>query len=204
MAYDRVRGEPPPYPFVSCHSLIQLPTGSTWRLLILCRQTSNQLILYHPPSHELQVQPYPNAIAGPSHPVQRPRAPLLLPFRPTPPAGICPYCSQPLPDTATSSQPPYPAAASDNASGRTPYFRILEQAHEGSRPPSPRLRATSPSPAPFSAASENGRGGTEDSDALPSRGYYERFFKEEARLGMGAEGSVFLATHIIGGNVLGK
>jgi serine/threonine protein kinase len=38
---------------------------------------------------------------------------------------------------------------------------------------------------------------------VPSKGYYERFFLEERRLGMGAEGTVFLATHIIGGNVLG-
>jgi hypothetical protein len=35
------------------------------------------------------------------------------------------------------------------------------------------------------------------------KGYYERYFREECRLGIGAEGSVFLATHIIGGNVLG-
>jgi len=34
-------------------------------------------------------------------------------------------------------------------------------------------------------------------------GYYKRFFREEKRLGIGAEGSVYLATHIIGGNVLG-
>lgn len=41
-------------------------------------------------------------------------------------------------------------------------------------------------------------------DDIPSKGYYGRFFQEERRLGMGAEGTVFLATHIIGGNVLGK
>jgi hypothetical protein len=38
---------------------------------------------------------------------------------------------------------------------------------------------------------------------LPGTGYYERYFREEGKLGMGAEGSVFLATHIIEGNVLG-
>ena len=42
-------------------------------------------------------------------------------------------------------------------------------------------------------------------EAEPStKGYYERFFREEGRLGIGAEGSVYLATHIIGGNVLGE
>ena len=37
-----------------------------------------------------------------------------------------------------------------------------------------------------------------------AKGYYDRFFREECRLGIGAEGSVYLATHIIGGNVLGE
>jgi hypothetical protein len=38
---------------------------------------------------------------------------------------------------------------------------------------------------------------------LPAKGYYQEYFKEEKKLGMGAEGSVFLATHVISGNVLG-
>lgn len=45
---------------------------------------------------------------------------------------------------------------------------------------------------------------TLDEGDIPAKGYYDRYFREEGRLGMGAEGSVFLATHIIGGNVLGK
>lgn len=52
---------------------------------------------------------------------------------------------------------------------------------------------------------EGGTGlGEDDGGSLPSKGYYERFFREERRLGMGAEGTVFLATHVIGGNVLGE
>lgn len=43
-----------------------------------------------------------------------------------------------------------------------------------------------------------------DINDLPAMGYYRRFFKEEARLGIGAEGSVYLATHVIGGNALGR
>jgi hypothetical protein len=39
---------------------------------------------------------------------------------------------------------------------------------------------------------------------LPAKGYYQEYFREEKKLGMGAEGSVFLATHIISGNVLGE
>jgi hypothetical protein len=99
------------------------------------------------------------------------------------------------------------------------YFRILERAHEGSRPPSPgsigdraRTRSGSRTPA-RSAGLGAGAGagaGVEDEDDvldeedLPARGYYERFFREEGRLGMGAEGSVYLATHVIGGSVLGE
>lgn len=93
------------------------------------------------------------------------------------------------------------------------YFRILERAHEGSRPPSPgsvagsrsgsdrRFRSATPTrpddpPDPDDPDEL-------DEDDLPARGYYERFFREEGRLGMGAEGSVYLATHVIGGSVLG-
>jgi hypothetical protein len=39
---------------------------------------------------------------------------------------------------------------------------------------------------------------------VSGKGYYERYFREECQLGMGAEGSVYLATHVIGGNVLGE
>ena len=218
MAYHRVglpchafTPQPAGYPLTdNCHTphLISSSTAVTWRSADLVRQTSNQLILYHPPSHALQVQPHAPALAGPSRPIQRQRAPLLLPFRPSPPVGACPYCAQPLPPSAAAATAPgsdAPAPYADDVSGRTPYFRILEQAHEGSRPPSPRLRATTPSPAPYaSEATERGRGSGEDAQELPSKGYYERFFREEMRLGMGAEGSVFLATHIIGGNVLGR
>lgn len=154
------------------------------------RQTSNQLILYHPPSHALSVRPHAEIqpVAGPSRP---PRQPLLLAYDPaTPsPAAICPYCSQTLPSTSQVPSTPEPAL------GKTPYFQILERAHEGSRPPSPRLRHTSPTPTPDAR---------EEEGDVPSKGYYERFFREETRLGMGAEGSVYLATHIIGGNVLGQ
>jgi len=44
----------------------------------------------------------------------------------------------------------------------------------------------------------------EEEENVPAKGYYERYFREECRLGMGAEGSVYLATHIIGGNILGS
>jgi hypothetical protein len=49
-----------------------------------------------------------------------------------------------------------------------------------------------------------GRGNDQVAEDLPAKGYYDRFFREEARLGMGAEGSVYLATHVIGENILGE
>ena len=78
--------------------------------------------------------------------------------------------------------------------GQRGYFHVLERAHEGSRPSSPGPRTTTPTSAAEDASL----------DGVPAKGYYERYFKEERRLGMGAEGSVYLATHIISGNVLGK
>ncbi|KAK1926387.1 kinase-like domain-containing protein [Papiliotrema laurentii] len=169
-------------------------------------QTSNQLILYHPPSHALSVQPHPT----PSSPASTPRRAiprrLLLPYRggsPTvpgtppekaAPSSNCPYCFQPLPET------PGPRASTPRAPDGA-YFDILERAHEGSRPPSPRIRDKSVTPGPDSI--HHDRAASTEEEDLPAKGYYERFFREECRLGIGAEGSVYLATHIIGGNVLG-
>ena len=93
--------------------------------------------------------------------------------------------------------------------GRRGYFQILEEAHEGSRPPSPspsrhgrsRSRSTTPTQTPGRIEEDED---IIDEREIPAKGYYERYFREERRLGMGAEGSVYLATHIIGGNVLGE
>jgi hypothetical protein len=81
------------------------------------------------------------------------------------------------------------------------YFQILEDAHEGSMPPSPAPsgRGSRRTPTPAGIVED-----TLDELDLPGTGYYERYFREEGKLGMGAEGSVFLATHVIEGNVLGK
>lgn len=110
-----------------------------------------------------------------------------------------------------------PAIGIDTArrgEGGRGYFQILEEAHEGSRPPSPtpsrRDRSRTPTAAPsYLPTPSFGAAVGEDDDMmderdLPAKGYYERYFREEKKLGMGAEGSVYLATHIIGGNVLGQ
>lgn len=156
-------------------------------------------------------------MAGPS----RPARPLLLPYRPSIPTAtpnslqrVCPTCSQPLTrGLPTGLENTAKVDTPVGARGRG-YFQILEEAHEGSRPPSPtpsrRDRSRTRTPTPYTAA---GPGTDEDEDEdedtmderdLPAKGYYERYFREERRLGMGAEGSVYLATHIIGGSVLGE
>lgn len=93
--------------------------------------------------------------------------------------------------------------------GSSPYFRILERAHEGSRPPSPRRRDREMSMTPEIGRPEDDRETTPMPDGSSNgegtaKGYYERYFIEDKKLGMGAEGSVYLATHVIGGNVLGE
>ena len=58
------------------------------------------------------------------------------------------------------------------------YFQLLANANESSRPSSP---------PPFS----NGTRSTFPREAM-AEGYFKAFFQEEYRLGMGANGSVFL------------
>lgn len=77
--------------------------------------------------------------------------------------------------------------------GQSNYFRVLEQAHEFSRPGTPVPTDDYRRESDF----------IEETD-LPAKGYYERFFKEDSRLGIGAEGSVYLATHVISGSELGE
>ena len=109
---------------------------------------------------------------------------------------ICPECHQPLPISSPLRARDLPDIESELRTGPS-YFRILERAHEGSRPasPTPSRRFRSPTPADLVHELE--------AEDVPAKGYYERFFREEGRLGIGAEGSVYLATHVIGGNVLG-
>lgn len=103
--------------------------------------------------------------------------------------------------------PSDPFASPSTSAAPTPYFQILEKAHESSRPSSPASkRASKPSHLRFSRA-DTEASETDDDELGSSKGaegYYDRFFQEECRLGIGAEGSVFLAKHVIGGNVLGE
>ena len=105
-------------------------------------------------------------------------------------------------DSGDQSEQTAPARKGEH--GETRYFRVLERAHELSRPSTPPSvsQGRKPPSEPSSPRSPSPGQDNDDGD-VPAMGYYKRFFREEKRLGIGAEGSVYLATHIIGGNVLG-
>ncbi|KAG5636247.1 hypothetical protein H0H81_008650 [Sphagnurus paluster] len=124
---------------------------------------SNQVVLYNPKSHALSIRQSNNFPVHSHKP--------------------CPYCKQTLPDDfeppavdedidTLDSDPAYHSRASD-------YFQLLAIANETSSRPS-----TPPPPS------------QEQKSAFPAEkmaeGYFKAFFQEEYKLGMGANGSVFL------------
>lgn len=92
----------------------------------------------------------------------------------------CPYCHRPM--TQNDASPVYPRVPN--------YFHLLAESTTTSRAQTP----------PSQEPSSNGRPfGT---DAM-AEGYFDTFFREEKKLGMGANGSVFLCQHVLDGNLLG-
>lgn len=90
---------------------------------------------------------------------------------------FCPYCERPF-DTELDD------GTSRRGTGRAHnYFQLLEVSNELSRPGTP-LGSTSPP--------TNMSGTTGIVTGTMAEGYFESFFQEEHRLGMGANGSVFL------------
>lgn len=140
-----------------------------WRPIF---QHSTQVVLYNPTSHALTIRPT--------------LVPAVSPERPDAPRRVsrCPYCARPFDgqDDPTAPSPTHAESAhvlsgvSERASN---YFELLQIANEtASRPATPPiLDNTEVTPRPMAGMAE---------------GYFEAFFKEEARLGMGAGGSVFL------------
>lgn len=140
-----------------------------WRPIL---SDSHQVVLYNSNSHALSVRPHSAA----------PPAPIL---------DSCPYCNRPL-DVNHNDLPFF---ENDQHTRASNYFQLLEVANEtSSRPPS---RGTSQFSSVESSSNvqeqPKSEGGGEGfrSNAM-AEGYFEAFFKEEYRLGMGANGSVFL------------
>ncbi|KAF8872736.1 kinase-like domain-containing protein [Infundibulicybe gibba] len=137
---------------------------------------SNQVVVYNPTSHALSIQHRESSESS--------RQP-------------CPYCKQPLPpgfqpndfedQIEMDSDPAYDSRVTD-------YFKLLAIANETSSRPS--------SPPPLADPSQSRRGGAFPAEAM-AEGYFKAFFQEEYKLGMGANGSVYLCQHMLDGNPLG-
>ncbi|KAF7289833.1 hypothetical protein MIND_01357600 [Mycena indigotica] len=135
---------------------------------------SNQVILYNPTSHALSIR---NATQYPP-PSRRP----------------CPYCKQPLPSdfhAAELVEDDVEALDAENSFRASNYFHLLAIANETTSRPS-----TPP------AISGSSSGSAFPREAM-AEGYFKAFFQEEFRLGMGANGSVYLCQHVLDGNPLG-
>jgi len=92
-----------------------------------------------------------------------------------PDTSLCPYCNRPLPTDNEGGEDTQDRAAN--------YFQLLEVSNEASSRPS-----TPPIIEPVSPAAESSTFAVE----TMAQGYFHAFFEEECRLGMGANGSVFL------------
>ncbi|KAF8526599.1 kinase-like protein [Hysterangium stoloniferum] len=101
---------------------------------------------------------------------------------------VCPYCDRPFSPKSSSGDGSAGELSQDSRAHN--YFQLLEVSNESSRPATP-FRDSPPS-----ATSIN-------SDTM-AEGYFSAFFREEHRLGMGANGSVFLCQHVLDGTFLGR
>lgn len=163
------------------------PLDQEWQPIL---HATNQVVLYNPTSHALTVQRH----------TPPPRAASLVSR--TLVGRRCPYChrrmSNPhalnedddVPDTADIEELSDSDYDENPRSRASNYFQLLQVANESaSVPPTP--RSSSPvldGPGPSSSF------GTETpfrADSM-AEGYFKAFFREECRLGMGANGSVFL------------
>ncbi|KAJ3926733.1 MAG: kinase-like domain-containing protein [Lentinula lateritia] len=156
-----------------------VPIDSEWRPIF---HDSNQIVLYNPTSHALAIKPRPP----------------------------CPYCKQPIP---LGFELPFGRVEhdhEDNVTRASNYFHLLAIANEtistpSTRAPSPRTssRLVEPMLEEVEEEADNSRGRTVFPPGTLAEGYFNAFFKEECKLGMGANGSVFLCAHMLDGNALG-
>ncbi|KAI0064990.1 kinase-like protein [Artomyces pyxidatus] len=177
-----------------------IPSGerdSTWRPIL---HVSNQVVLYNPTSHALTIHPLKYSTHSPSLKHNKLRR--------------CPYCSQPLPqddseDEELDADADYGLDRFEDVSPESRaanYFQLLEIANESvSRPVTPPTATLSS--ASSRASTPPPSDSANDHRAFPpesmAEGYFKAFFEEEARLGMGANGSVYLCQHVLNGNPLG-
>ncbi|GBE87646.1 kinase-like domain-containing protein [Sparassis latifolia] len=183
------------------------PLDPEWQPIL---HVSNQVVLYNPTSHAISVRtqsrsPPPTLVHRSSTDVR------------------CPYCHRLLPadlHAEDESERDFELDAEfdrHSHSRAANYFQLLEIANEtASRPVTPTTSSSNIRPfatfsdtqyADSSGNSTRGPNGSAGGNAFRAEnmaeGYFKAFFKEECRLGMGANGSVFLCQHVLDGNLLG-
>ncbi|KIP06309.1 hypothetical protein PHLGIDRAFT_107158 [Phlebiopsis gigantea 11061_1 CR5-6] len=171
------------------------PLDQEWRPIL---HASNQVVLYNPTSHALSIRHH-RAPSGPKSVVKH-----SFDHR-------CPYCHRALPHEESSEEDEaelelVDSELEDHPRSRVPnYFQLLQVANETTSIPSTPFQRSS---FPQSRNSSPERSQNNASD-VPFRaesmaeGYFSAFFQEEYRLGMGANGTVYLCQHVLDGNPLG-
>lgn len=142
-----------------------VPLDPNWHPIL---HVSNQVVLYNPTNHALSIHHSDEKSQHASRP------------------SICPYCSRPMPNDSDDDSSLDVDFEDVTSASRAPnYFQLLEIANEtASRPGSPPLEVE-----------DHTDGATGTNTFKPesmAEGYFKAFFREEARLGMGANGSVYL------------
>ncbi|PCH45087.1 kinase-like protein [Wolfiporia cocos MD-104 SS10] len=162
------------------------PLDPEWQPIL---HSSNQVVLYNATSHALSIHRHSGSDLARRNAGNR-----------------CPYCHRFLPTEFNLEQD---SDSDDNAPrSRAPnYFQLLEIANESaaSRPGThPRtIPSGSTSRSRSRSRSSGSAGATAFHAENMAEGYFKAFFKEEYRLGMGANGAVFLCQHVLDGNSLG-
>ncbi len=154
--------------------MVLAPVDHEWQPIL---HVSNQVVLYNPTSHALSIRTH-----------SRPASPSLARH------ARCPYCHRSMTPNGARRHPDDDELDLDSdseeqnferASNRAAnYFQLLEIANESSGPASPASLAgpnESSSSGPSAFRADN-----------MAEGYFKAFFQEVCRLGMGANGSVYL------------
>lgn len=158
---------PPPSP---SRGVIALHASSDhdWQPIL---HSSNQVVLYNPKSHALSIS-HSSSNGPPIH------------------GKTCPFCKTVLPKGFEPDTPGHNDFDDDPShhSRKPDYFQLLSVANESAS-----------GPPPLTAREGDVEGEARDdgsSRAFPpntmAEGYFKRFFQEEYKLGMGANGSVYL------------
>ncbi|PSR71429.1 hypothetical protein PHLCEN_2v12696 [Hermanssonia centrifuga] len=161
------------------------PVDPGWQLIL---HASNQVVLYNPTSHALSIRQRSSA-STPVQVIKRARD-----------GSRCPYCHRSIPsqdglrgqDEEELDHALYEDDLDEHPRSRAPnYFQLLQIANETASIPSTPIAETSsrddtPPATPTTAGSTPFRAGN------MADGYFKAFFQEECRLGMGANGSVYL------------